>query len=108
MVPSTGGTGIAGRSTLLVYIDDATSELMHLKMVESASIFAYMDAPRELMPCAQQAEPPHPHLLGANHNTRWSRAARIASTFSLDHSNSAAMGNSSEWPSVVTLYSTAS
>ena len=30
--------------TLLVYIDDATSELMHLKMVESESTFAYMDA----------------------------------------------------------------
>lgn len=28
--------------TLLVYIDDATSELMHLKMVESESAFAYM------------------------------------------------------------------
>lgn len=33
--------------TLLVYIDDATSELMHLKMVESESAFAYMDATRE-------------------------------------------------------------
>src|SRR3546814_4658427 len=33
--------------TLLVYIDDATSELMHLKMVESESTFAYMDATRE-------------------------------------------------------------
>jgi hypothetical protein len=32
---------------LLVYIDDATSELMHLKMVESESTFAYMDATRE-------------------------------------------------------------
>ena len=30
--------------TLLVYIDDATSELMHLKMVESENTFAYMDA----------------------------------------------------------------
>ena len=30
--------------TLLVYIDDATSELMHLKMVESESTFAYMNA----------------------------------------------------------------
>lgn len=33
--------------TLLVYIDDATSELMHLKMVESESTFAYMEAARE-------------------------------------------------------------
>ena len=33
--------------TFLVYIDDATSELMHLKMVESESTFAYMDATRE-------------------------------------------------------------
>ena len=30
--------------TLLVYIDDATSELMQLKMVESESTFAYMEA----------------------------------------------------------------
>ncbi|WP_241233996.1 ISNCY family transposase, partial [Sphingomonas koreensis] len=33
--------------TLLVYIDDATSELMHLKMGESENAFAYMDATRE-------------------------------------------------------------
>ena len=33
--------------SLLVYIDDATSELMHLKMVESENTFAYMDATRE-------------------------------------------------------------
>lgn len=33
--------------TLLVYIDDATSELMHLKMVESENTFAYMEATRE-------------------------------------------------------------
>lgn len=33
--------------TLLVFIDDATSELMHLKMVESESTFAYMEATRE-------------------------------------------------------------
>ncbi len=32
--------------TLLVYIDDATSELMHLRMVESESTFAYMEATR--------------------------------------------------------------
>lgn len=30
--------------TLLVFIDDATSELMHLQMVESENTFAYMDA----------------------------------------------------------------
>ena len=35
------------RCTLLVYIDDATSELMHLKMVESESTFSYMEATRE-------------------------------------------------------------
>lgn len=35
------------KCTLLVYIDDATSELMHLKMVESENTFAYMDATRE-------------------------------------------------------------
>ena len=33
--------------TLLVYIDDATSELMHLQMVESESTFAYMEATRQ-------------------------------------------------------------
>jgi transposase len=33
--------------TLLVYIDDATSELMHLKMAPSESTFAYMEATRE-------------------------------------------------------------
>ena len=33
--------------TLLVYIDDATSELMELKMVESENTFAYMEATRE-------------------------------------------------------------
>ena len=32
--------------TLLVYIDDATSELMHLQMVESESTFSYMEATR--------------------------------------------------------------
>ena len=32
--------------TLLVYIDDATSELMQLRMVESESTFAYMEATR--------------------------------------------------------------
>lgn len=32
--------------TLLVYIDDATSELMYLRMVESESTFAYMEATR--------------------------------------------------------------
>ena len=32
--------------TLLVYIDDATSELMHLEMVESESTFSYMRATR--------------------------------------------------------------
>jgi hypothetical protein len=35
--------------TLLVYIDDATSELMHLKMVESESTFSYMEATREYL-----------------------------------------------------------
>jgi hypothetical protein len=32
--------------TLLVFIDDATSELMHLAMVESENTFAYMNAMR--------------------------------------------------------------
>ncbi len=32
--------------TLLVFIDDATSELMHLEMVESESTFSYMRATR--------------------------------------------------------------
>ena len=35
------------QATLLVYIDDATSELMHLKMVETENTFSYMDATRE-------------------------------------------------------------
>ena len=39
--------GRGPRCTLLVYIDDATSELMHLKMVETENTFAYMDATRE-------------------------------------------------------------
>ena len=53
---STGGSRIAGRKcTLLVYIDDATSELMHLKMVESESTFAYMEATREYI--EQHGEP---------------------------------------------------
>jgi len=34
------------QSTLLVFIDDATSELMHLEMVESESTFSYMRATR--------------------------------------------------------------
>jgi hypothetical protein len=34
------------QSTLLVYIDDATSELMHLEMVESESTSSYMRATR--------------------------------------------------------------
>jgi hypothetical protein len=33
--------------TLLVYIDDATSELMHLKMTETENTFSYMEATRE-------------------------------------------------------------
>lgn len=39
--------GRGPQCTLLVYIDDATSELMHLKMVESENTFAYMQATRE-------------------------------------------------------------
>ena len=39
--------GRGPQCTLLVYIDDATSELMHLKMVETENTFAYMDATRE-------------------------------------------------------------
>ena len=35
------------KCTLLVYIDDATSELLHLQMVESESTFSYMVATRE-------------------------------------------------------------
>jgi transposase len=38
--------GRGPRCTLLVYIDDATSELMHLEMVESESTFSYMRATR--------------------------------------------------------------
>src|SRR5207342_2123905 len=34
------------QSTLLVYVDDATSRLMHLKFVESESTFAYFHAAR--------------------------------------------------------------
>jgi hypothetical protein len=33
--------------TLLVYVDDATSKLMHLKFVETESTFAYLKATRE-------------------------------------------------------------
>ena len=35
------------QTTLLVFIDDATSELLHLKMVETENTFGYMDATRE-------------------------------------------------------------
>lgn len=38
--------GRGPQCTLLVYIDDATSELMHLEMVESESTFSYMRATR--------------------------------------------------------------
>jgi len=37
------------RCTLLVYIDDATSELMHLEMAESESAFSYMRATRSYL-----------------------------------------------------------
>ena len=35
------------QTSLLVFIDDATSELMHLKMVETENTFSYMEATRE-------------------------------------------------------------
>ena len=35
------------QASLLVFIDDATSELMHLKMVETENTFSYMEATRE-------------------------------------------------------------
>src|SRR3982750_3362722 len=35
--------------TLLVYVDDATSRLMHLKFVETESTFAYFEATREYL-----------------------------------------------------------
>ncbi|SEK03963.1 Transposase [Sphingomonas sp. OV641] len=38
--------GRGPQCTLLVFIDDATSELMHLEMVESESTFSYMRATR--------------------------------------------------------------
>jgi hypothetical protein len=37
------------QTTLLVFIDDATSELLHLKMVECESAIGYMDATREYL-----------------------------------------------------------
>jgi hypothetical protein len=37
--------------TLLVYVDDATSRLMHLKFVETESTFAYLTATREYLEC---------------------------------------------------------
>lgn len=40
--------GRGSRCTLLVYIDDATSELMHLEMAESESAFSYMRATRSV------------------------------------------------------------
>lgn len=36
-----------GRCTLLVYIDDATSEILHLKFVQSENTFDYFQATRE-------------------------------------------------------------
>ncbi|MBW6532678.1 ISNCY family transposase [Sphingomonas sp. RRHST34] len=41
--------GRGPRCTLLVYIDDATSELMHLEMAESESAFSYMRATRSYL-----------------------------------------------------------
>ena len=35
--------------TLLVYVDDATSRLMHLKLVETESTFDYFQATREYL-----------------------------------------------------------
>jgi Helix-turn-helix domain len=37
------------QSTLLVYVDDATSRLMHLKLVETESTFDYFQATREYL-----------------------------------------------------------
>jgi hypothetical protein len=37
------------QSTLLVYVDDATSRLMHLKFVETESTFDYFQATREYL-----------------------------------------------------------
>jgi hypothetical protein len=39
--------GRGPRCTLLVFIDDATSETMHLKFVKSENVFDYFDATRE-------------------------------------------------------------
>src|SRR5438045_28331 len=46
-IGATGGSRAAGQqSTLPVYIDDATSRLMHLQFVESESTFDYFAATR--------------------------------------------------------------
>lgn len=41
--------------TLLAYIDDATSELMHLKMVGGESAFAYPRQKRWMLPPSDAA-----------------------------------------------------
>jgi hypothetical protein len=48
--PNIGGSRSRGpQCTLLVYIDDATSRLMHLKFVETESTFDYFQATREYL-----------------------------------------------------------
>ena len=48
--PSIGGSRTAApQSTLLVYVDDATSGLMHLRFVETESTFDYFQATREYL-----------------------------------------------------------
>jgi len=71
--------------TLLVFVDDATSRLMHLQFVESESTFAYFDAARAYLeawgkPIAFYSDKHgvfrvnHPGALGGDGMTQFSRA----------------------------------
>jgi len=73
------------QSTLLVYVDDATSRLMHLKFVETESTFDYFQATREYLeahgkPIAFYSDKHgvfqvnHPGALGGDGMTQFGRA----------------------------------
>jgi hypothetical protein len=68
---SEGATGLISRrrGTLLVFIDDATSRLMHLQFVESESTFAYFHCgPRS---SNHQCSQPSICTSSPTHSRRW-------------------------------------
>ena len=86
MAASIGGLRTAARNArLLVFIDDATSRLMHLQFVESESTFAYFHATRAYLeawgkPVAFYSDKHgvfrvnHPGALGGDGMTQFGRA----------------------------------